>query len=220
MWWAMVAQAAQQAADSYLGAKGQARDYNLQLAKDFERTRWQNEETVRQNTLNLQNIMFNQGLMTMQEGLNKQQNIRNRLSLGIGETVDKAEVTLNQSAVGAVGASADAVLNDVTKKYDDANAELARQRQLETFQYDSGLQQAYTEYFQNIGSIDMSGFGVKLAKTNWKTHALGAGASTGMNYFMQTREQGASGKAQQTQTGKPNIQLESLKGRGNSMGGM
>ena len=166
--------------------------------------------------------MFNEGLMKAQEGLNQQQNLRNRLSLGIGETVDKAEVTLNQSALGTVGASADAVMNDVSKTYQEANAELARQRQLERFQFDSGLQQAYTQYFQNLENIDTSGFGVKLAKTNWMTHALGAGASTGINYWMQNMEQGANGKGKAKLTsGNTNIELESLKGRGkNSMGGM
>lgn len=205
MWWQLGAQAGLSA----LGSLAGSRQANQQLAGRFQQTRLQNEAIAEANRINLQNTMFNQGMITMQDGLNKQQNIRNRLSLGIGETVDKSEVSLNQSAVGAVGASADAVLNDVSKKYEEANAELARQRQMEGFQTQSSLQQAYTTYWQNMGKIDTSGVGVPVGGSIG-THLMGGLLNVGTAYWERNLTLGLGSKKENLY----NINLESLRGRG------
>lgn len=195
-----------QAGLEVLKSFAQARQANQQLAGRFDQTRIQNEAVAESNRLNLQNTMFNQGMVKVQEGLNKQQNLRNRLSLGIGETVGRSEVSLNQSAVGAVGASADAVLQDVSKKYADANIELAQQKLLEDFQTNSNTQQAWTQYWQNLGKIDTSGVGMK-AGSSLGNILLGSAINTGMGYIEREMTLNLGNK-------KSNgIQLESLKGR-------
>lgn len=202
LWWQLGAQAGLSALGSFLGGS----QANQQLAGRFDQTRIQNEAVAESNRLNLQNTMFNQGMVKVQEGLNKQQNIRNRLSLGIGETTDRSEVSLNQNAIGAVGASADAVLNDVSKKYADANIELAQQKLLEGFQTNSNTQQAWTQYWQNLGKIDTSGVGMKVG-SNIGTHLLGGVLSAGTGHIERELTLNLGNK-------KSNgIQLESLKGR-------
>lgn len=207
MFWMLAAQVGMSAMQSALGGRSAAAAKNAELAQRYEQTRLQNEETARANALNLTNVMFNTGLQDVQEGMAKQQNLRNRLSLGIAEKVDQSEISLNQAASGAVGASADAVMNDIQLKYNEANEELARQRQLEQFQHASGKQQAYTEYWQNLGKIDTSGAGLGVAKTSMGTHFLGGLTNVGMAYMSRKIELGLGNKPSN------NIQLESLRGR-------
>jgi len=207
MFWMLAAQVGMSVMQSAMGGKKEAAAKNAELAQRYEQTRLQNEETARANALNLTNVMFNTGLQDVQEGMAKQQNLRNRLSLGIAEKVDQSEISLNQAASGAVGASADAVMNDIQLKYNEANEELARQRQLEKFQHASGKQQAYTEYWQNLGKIDTSGKGLGTAGTNMGTHFLGGLANVGMSYMSRKIELGLGNKPSN------NIQLESLRGR-------
>lgn len=207
MFWMLAAQVGMSAMQSALGGKSEAAAKNAELARRFEQTRLQNEEAARANQLNLTNLMYNSGMQDLQAGMAKQQNLRNRLSLGIAEKADQAEVSLNQAASGVVGASADAVLNDIQLKYNEANEELARQRQLEQFQHLSGKQQAYTEYWQNLSKIDMSGFGVQPAKTRMGNHFLGGMMNVGTSYLSRKIELKLGEKPSN------NIQLESLKGR-------
>lgn len=105
MWWMLGAQAGLEAIGSYAADRSRTVGMNLQMADQLERSRLQNEETHRVNKLNLSNTMFNQGLMRMEDGMSRQQTLRNRQALGIGARQAKSEVSLVHGATGTVGAS-------------------------------------------------------------------------------------------------------------------
>lgn len=183
MWWMLGAQAGLSALSSMLGGGSQAKQANLQMADRLEQSRLRNEEVSRVNRLNLSNTMFNQGLMKMEDGMSRQQTLRNRQALGIGARQAKAEVSLVQGATGTIGASADAVLNDTQKKFNDAQEELARQRQLEAFRTNAGIREAYTNYYQSMGMLDTSGKGMRPQGTSLGSHLMGGLLSTGTAYL-------------------------------------
>lgn len=180
MWWMVVAQVGMSVLSSMSGGASQNREASLQRANQFEQARLGNEEVSRVNRVNLSNTMFNQGLIKMQDSLSRKQLMQNKLSLGLGEALDKGEVSLQSAQGGVVGATADALINDISKKYNDANVELSERRALEAFQTSSSIREAYTTYVQNMGKFDETGGQVTMGGgAGFSDHLFGSLLSVG-----------------------------------------
>ena len=131
MWWAIAAAAA-----SALSSANAASKQNKELARENIA---QNEAIIKANVANTIRTGYRAGLLNMQRGLSR----RMAQQKGFEQTKEAGAalgaVTANQAASGTIGASADAVAQDVRMKLGEAQAAQQDENELMELNFDTQL---------------------------------------------------------------------------------
>lgn len=131
MWWAIAAAAA-----SALSSANAAGQQNKALARENIA---QNEAIIKANVANTIRTGYRTGLLNMQRGLSR----RMAQQKGFEQTKEAGAalgvVTANQAASGTIGASADAVAQDVRMKLGEAQAAQQDENELMELNFDTQL---------------------------------------------------------------------------------
>lgn len=131
MWWAIAASAA-----SALSSANAASKQNKALARENIA---QNEAIIKANVANTIRTGYRAGLLNMQRGLSR----RMAQQKGFEQTKEAGAalgvVTANQAASGTIGASADAVAQDVRMKLGEAQAAQQDENELMELNFDTQL---------------------------------------------------------------------------------
>lgn len=146
------AQVAIQRAQAY---QSQAREY-AQLTESIKAVGRQNEALVRAEAYTFSNLLSNKGAMELRDSQLKRVMARNKLMLRREGTGAVGSIVAEQGALGAVGASAQAMQNDVRKKVDEAMNELSEQRTNQVYDLHRQNEVMFTQFYQNQQMVDDS----------------------------------------------------------------
>lgn len=167
MWWAIAAAAA-----SALSSANAAGQQNKALARENIA---QNEAIIKANVANTIRTGYRTGLLNMQRGLSR----RMAQQKGFEQTKEAGAalgvVTANQAASGTIGASADAVAQDVRMKLGEAQAAQQDENELMELNFDTQLNELVQQGQDAVQSP------VKLelqSSSNIRNNALLAGLTT------------------------------------------
>lgn len=83
----------------------------------------ENEAVIRSNTQSMIRNSYKAGMMNLQLGLQKKQAVQQGFDQTVQSQAMLGAATVNQAATGTVGASTDAVLNDIDMKLGEAKAQ-------------------------------------------------------------------------------------------------
>ena len=103
-------------------------------------SRADNEAVVRSNTQSMIRNHYKAGMMNLQLGLSKKQAIQEGFDTGIKAQQALGAVNSNQAAAGTVGATADAVTNDIQMRWGEAQAMQRESAEAELTNYNNQLE--------------------------------------------------------------------------------
>lgn len=136
MTWAFVGAAAISMATSAYSAnqaaKGAARSASAQ-------SKAENEAIIEANTKNMARNAYRAGLMNLQLGQTKMQAVQAGFDRSVQGKQVLGAITANQAAAGTVGASVDAVVNDVQMRLGEADAAQTNEQELTLINFNNDL---------------------------------------------------------------------------------
>lgn len=177
----------------------QGREY-AQLTNSLKQVGRQNEAIVQAETYNYANLLDNVGALNLRDAQLKQMMSRNKVKLRTDGMSSKASMVAQSSAVGAVGASVNAMQRDVDKKLGDALGDLSQQRQIQSYDNARQQQAMWTSFYQNQVKIDDSeideaflpqepidiGSASGGGRGGFLNHLIGAGLDFSMQHMMKS----------------------------------
>src|SRR5690625_273893 len=144
------AQQAQQASQAYLQGINEIR----QLSKGLELQAQQNERIMQADTYNYVNTQYMSGLSAMQDALSRKTAAKNLNLVARGERIDLGEASVNAAAAGTIGASVEAVANNISRNSASIRNEVEQQRMLERDAHYQEVRSMYANYYQNQSLVD------------------------------------------------------------------
>jgi len=100
----------------------------------------QNKAILEANDKNYRNTMYTLGYMRVQQAQRMHMLSQNKADLSVSQQEELAKATANAAAAGNVGASVDAVRNDVLMQYGRARAALGEQVVQEQFNFNTQVE--------------------------------------------------------------------------------
>lgn len=143
MSWFMVGSAAVSVVSSAAAGNEQAGQINAQTVEG-------NEAIIKANIANTIRTGYRVGLANMQRGLQKRQAIQQGFDISKAGIDALAQVTANAAASGSVGASVDAVAQDVKMKVGEAQAAAQEQADIDLANFKTQIEGITFEGGQNI----------------------------------------------------------------------
>lgn len=199
------AQEAQQQSQAYLGGINEIK----QLSKMLDMQNKQNDSLMRSDQHNFVNAQYQAGLMSLQDALSRKAAARNMNITRRMGAVNLAEEVNNSAATGTIGASVDAVVQNIQRNTDQGVMDVMSQRELERNDNLVGLYSLYTGYSQNQAKIDdslpdvpdsprlYSGY---IPSNSFGSHLLNSAVSVGVNHLVDSFSLGLGKKQSNTQT--------------------
>lgn len=135
--------------------QNQTREY-ASLTESVKAQGRQNQAIVQSEMYNFSNLLSNVGSMELRDAQLRGVMARNKLQLKTDGMTSKASAVAQAGAVGAVGASVQAMQQDVDRKVNEAIADVSAQRVNQ--RYDNARQQEvmWSNFYQNQVEIDDS----------------------------------------------------------------
>lgn len=183
------AQAAQQRSQAYLNGIGEIK----QLSKMLDVQGKQNESILKADNFNFVQTQYNTGLAQVQDALSRKAATRNSGLVRRMGTQQAGSTAANAAAAGAIGASVQAVAQDINRDTNQGLQDIESQRVLERDQFHQSVRSLYTNYSQSQQEIDdtlpdipedprvFSGY--TPPRVGIGQHIAGAVINTGMNYL-------------------------------------
>lgn len=138
MWWE-IASAAMSVLGSASSGNKEAKAMANQSINENKQIIRGNDALVKANVANTIRTGYRVGLANLQRGLQKRQEVQQGFGISKAGTDALGQASANAAASGSIGASADAVLNDIHMKVGEAQAELQNQSELNTLNYNTQL---------------------------------------------------------------------------------
>src|SRR5690625_2388206 len=182
------AQQAQQASQAYLQGINEIR----QLSKALELQGHQNEKIMQADEYNFVNTRYMAGLAGVQDALSRKITARNQSLISRGERIDLGTASAESAAAGTIGASANAVMQNIRRNNDSIRVEVQEQRELERDSYYQEVRSLYTNYYQNQQEIDTTLpdvpdnprlYRAPIQNAGFGAHLLGAAVDVGSSYL-------------------------------------
>lgn len=205
------ANVAMQRAQAY---QNQAREY-AQLTESIKAQGRYNEAVTQAEAYNFSNTLHNQGTMQLRDAQLKGVMARNKLQLRTEGRGAVGSIAVGQASVGAVGASARAMQQDVQKQVGTALSDLEQQRQNQVYDLHSQNQAMWTQFYQNQTKIDDSTINEAFLPQDpiilgtgsgsggkFLPHLIASGISFGTNEMMQNWSLGLN-QSNQKQSSQP-----------------
>lgn len=199
------AQQAQQQSQAYLGGINEIK----QLSKMLDMQTRQNESLMRSDQHNFVNAQYQAGLLSLQDSLSRKTAARNMNITRRMGAVSLAEEINTSAATGTIGASVNAVVQNIQRNTDQGVLDVMNQRALERNDNLVGLYSLYTGYVQNQAKIDdslpdipenpriYSGY---IPSNSFGSHLLGSAVNVGVNHLIDNISLGLGKKQSNTQT--------------------
>lgn len=199
------AQQAQQQSQAYLGGINEIK----QLSKMLDMQTRQNESLMRSDQHNFVNAQYQAGLMSLQDSLSRKTAARNMNITRRMGAVNLAEEINTSAATGTIGASVNAVVQNIQRNTDQGVLDVMNQRALERNDNLVGLYSLYTGYAQNQAKIDdslpdipenpriYSGY---IPSNSFGSHLLGSAVNVGVNHLIDNISLGLGKKQTNTPT--------------------
>lgn len=199
------AQQAQQQSQAYLGGINEIK----QLSKMLESQGKQNESLMRSDLNNFVNTQYQAGLMSLQDALSRKTAARNLNVTRRSGAVALSEEVNNAAAAGTIGASVNAVVQNIQRNTDQGITDVLNQRELERNNHQVGLYSLYTGYSQNQAKIDDSLpdvpenpriYSGHIPSNSFGSHLLGSAVNVGLNHVLDNFSLGLGKKQGNTTT--------------------
>ena len=199
------AQQAQQQSQAYLGGINEIK----QLSKMLDMQERQNESLMRSDQHNFVNAQYQAGLLSLQDSLSRKTAARNMNITRRMGAVSLAEEVNTSAATGTIGASVNAVVQNIQRNTDQGILDVMNQRALERNDNLVSLYSLYTGYSQNQAKIDdslpdipenpriYSGY---IPSNSFGSHLLGSAVNVGVNHMIDNFSLGLGKKKSNTQT--------------------
>lgn len=214
------AQQAQQQSQAYLGGINEIK----QLSKMLDVQGKQNDSLMRSDLNNFVNTQYQSGLMSLQDALSRKTAARNRNVTRRMGAVALSEEVNNAAATGTIGASVNAVVQNIQRNTDQGVMDVMSQRELERNSNLVGVYSLYTGYSQNQAKIDDTLpdvpenpriYSGHIPKNNFGSHLLSSAVNVGLNHVLDNFSLGL-GKKQSTApsssgSGGGNVKLYGLR---------
>ncbi|MGL5262489.1 MAG: virion core protein, T7 gp14 family [Bacteroides sp.] len=205
------AQVAIQKANAY---QSMAREY-AQLTASVKAVGRQNEAIGKAEAYTFSNMLGNKGALELRDAQLRGVMARNKAQLRTDGSTNKATLTAQAGAVGAVGASVNAMQRDISKKVDQALTDLSQQRTNQVYDMNRQNQAMFTQFYQSQQLVDDSQIDEAFLPQmplilgegsgrggKFLPHLIASGISFGANHMMQEWSLGLN-KSNQQQSGNP-----------------